>query len=325
MRMRRREFIAGLGSAAALPMVAEAQRPTPVIGALDPQFPGQNPGWPAFFEGLAEAGFIEGRNVAIEYRYAHLEFDRLPELAADLVRRRVDVIVAPASNAAAVAAKEATTSIPIVFSIGGDPIALGLVPSLNRPGGNLTGASFLATGTTAKMVELLHEVIPAASIAALFNVANPTSEAEMRETQRAARAIGVKLDVLTARDEADIAKAFATLIERSAGGLVIQGDPLFTGNLKQLVALILRHVIPAIYQSRDFVEAGGLMSYGGSLTEASRVAGLYAGRILKGERPADLPVQQVTKTQLIINMKTAKTLGITFPTGLLVRADEVIE
>jgi putative tryptophan/tyrosine transport system substrate-binding protein len=323
--MIRREFIAGLGGAAIWPVTAGAQRPPPVIGSLDPDFPGQNTSWPAFREGLSEAGFIEGRNVAIEYRYARLAFDRLPELAADLVHRRVDVIVVPASNAAAVAAKAATTTIPIVFSIGGDPIALGLVPNLNRPGGNITGASFLATGTTAKMVEVLHEVIPAASIAALFNPANPTSEAEIRETQRAARIIGVKLDVLTARNESDIVSAFATLVGRSIGGLVIQGDPLFTRQMKHLVPLILHHVIPAIYQSRDFIEAGGLMSYGGSLTEASRIAGRYAGRILKGEKPGDLPVQQVTKMQLIINMKAAKALGITFPTALLVRADEVIE
>jgi putative tryptophan/tyrosine transport system substrate-binding protein len=323
--MNRREFIAGLGGAAAWPVTAGAQRPPPVIGSLDPDSAGQNPGWPAFREGLGEAGFIEGRNVAIEYRYARLAFDRLPELAADLVHRRVDVIVVPASNAAAVAAGGATTTIPIVFSIGGDPIALGLVTNLNRPGGNITGASFLATGTMAKMVEVLHELIPATSIAALFNPVNPTSEAEIRETQRAARIIGVKLDVLTARDESDIVSAFATLVGRSIGGLVIQGDPLFTVHMKQLVVFIRRHAIPAIYSSRDFIEAGGLISYGGSLTEASRIAGRYAGRILKGEKPGDLPVQQVTKLELIINMKAAKAFGITFPTALLVRADEVIE
>jgi putative tryptophan/tyrosine transport system substrate-binding protein len=327
--MRRREFIAGLaGATVAWPLAAHAQQSAlPVIGYLDPDLPGQNPALLPFRKGLGDAGFIEGRNVAIEYRYAYarLEFDRLRELATDLVRRRVDVIAIPASNAAAVAAKAATTTIPIVFSIGGDPVALGLVSSLNRPGGNVTGASFLATGTTAKMLEVLHELVPNASISALFNPANPTSEAETRETQRAARITGVEVDVLTASDEHDIDAAFATLVQRRAGALIIQGDPLFASHWKQLVALTARHAIPAIFQNRTFAETGGLMSYGGSLAEASRIAGLYVGRILKGEKPADLPVQQSTRIEFVINLTTAKALGLTFPITLLGRADEVIE
>jgi putative tryptophan/tyrosine transport system substrate-binding protein len=325
--MRRREFIAGLGGAAACSVgwrAARAQQPVFVVGYLSANFAESDPGKRDFLKGLTEAGFTEGHNVAIEYRYAHLAFAQLPQLAADLLHRRVDVIAAE-FNAATEAAKAATATVPIVFSIGGDPVALGLVASLSRPGANLTGASFLATGTTAKMVEVLHEVVPAAPIAALFNPANPTSESETRETQRAASIIGVKLDVFAAREERDINAVFETLLEHHTGGLVIQGDPLFTTQIKQFVALTLRHSIPAIYQSSDFVEAGGLMSYGGSLGEASRLAGFYVGRILKGEKPADLPVQQSTRLETVLNLKTARALGITFPTPLLVRADEVIE
>jgi putative ABC transport system substrate-binding protein len=324
--MRRREFIAGLGGAGAWPFAALAQQPAlPVIGYLSSGLPDSNLSVRDFLKGLGEAGFIDGRNVAIEYRFARLEFARLPELAASLVRDRVRVIVA-IYNAAAVAAKAATTTIPIVFSIGGDPVALGLVASLNRPGGNLTGVGFLATGTTAKMLEVLYQLVPNSAVAALLNPSNPTSETETRELRKAARVIGVKLDVLMAGNEHDIDAAFATLVQRRTAALIIQGDPLFSGRLlKQLVALTVRHAIPAINQNRTFVEAGGLMSYGGSLTDGARIAGLYTGRILKGEKPADLPVQQVTKVEFVINLKTAKALGVTIPEPLLATADEVIE
>jgi len=235
------------------------------------------------------------------------------------------VLAASASNAATLAAKAATATIPIIFSIGGDPVALGLVGSLNRPGGNLTGASFLTTETAAKMLEALHELLPDAGITALFNPANPVTETQTRELLEAAGVIGVKLEVLAASNERDIEAAIETLVQRRAGGLIVQGDSLFYDHSKQLVALTLRHRIAAIFHTRNIVEAGGLMSYGGNLEEASRIAGFYAGRILRGEKVANLPVQQVTKVELVINMNTAKALGLTFPTALLVRADEVIE
>jgi len=324
--MRRREFIGALGAAAAWPLAARAQqRSVPVIGVLiSPDNTVQPQSLPAFLEGLKETGFIDGQNVTIEYRWAEGRTDRLPALAADLVRRRVDVIAAFA-NVGALAARAATSTIPIVFSIGGDPVALGLVASLSRPGGNLTGASFLTTETTVKLTEMLHELVPDAAIAALLNPASPTGETQTRELQQAARSIGVKIDVLTAANEHDIDAAFATLVERRARALIILGDPLFNNHLKQLAALTLRHGIAAIYQTRFFPDAGGLMSYGGSVTDAGRIAGLYAGRILKGEKPPDLPVQQVTKVALVINLKTAKALGLTIPPPLLGRADEVIE
>jgi putative tryptophan/tyrosine transport system substrate-binding protein len=221
--------------------------------------------------------------------------------------------------------KRRQLTIPIVFSTGGDPVALGLVASLNRPGGNLTGAGFLATGTTAKMLEVLYQLVPNEAVAVLFNPSNPTSETETRELQQAASVIGVKLDVLLAGNEQDVDAAFATLVERRTAALIIQGDPLFAGGMKQLVAHTVRHAIPAIHQSRAFVEAGGLMSYGGSLRDGARIAGLYTGRILRGEKPADLPVQQVTKVEFVINLKTAKALGLTIPETLLATADEVIQ
>jgi putative ABC transport system substrate-binding protein len=327
--MRRREFIAGLGTAAAWSVGlrgAQAQQPTmPVIGYLAP---GSADGGLTFkrdfLKGLGEAGFIEGRNVAIEYRYARDVSGRLPELAADLVRRRVDVIAALA-NAGALAAKAATSTIPIVFSIGGDPVALGLVASLSRPGGNLTGASFLTAETTVKLAEMLHELVPDPAIAALLHPASPTRETQTRELQQAARSIGVKLDVLTAANEHDIDAAFATLVERRARALIIVGDALFNDHAKRLAALTLRLGIAAVYPTRVFPDAGGLMSYGGSVTDAQRIAGFYTGRILKGEKPPDLPVQQGTKVALVINLNTAKALGLNVPLAILLRADEVIE
>ena len=323
MMMRRREFIAGLG-VAAWPLRARAQPARiPIIGFLSGNLAESDPEKRHFLKGLGEAGYVEGGNVGIEYRYSRNASARLPEFAAELVRRPVDILHA-FGNAAALSAKAATSTIPTVFSIGGDPVMLGLVGSLARPGGNLTGASFLSTGTTAKMFELLHELAPNADVAALLNPANPTRETETRELQQAARVIGVKLDVLAAGNENDIDAAFVTLTGRRVGALVIQGDPLLSTS-KQLVALTLRHGIPAIARDRGFPEAGGLMSYGGSLAEASRIAGVYTGRILNGEKPADLPVQQVTKVEFVINLTTAKAIGLTLPLNLLGCADEVIE
>lgn len=331
--MRRREFIVGLGTVAAFdlcPLATRAQQPhMPVVGFLSLNTPSSQIGVSisaAFAKGLNETGFIEGRNVAVECRWALARAERLPELAADLVRRRVSVIAAVNSNAAASAAKAATSTIPIVFSIGGDPVKLGLVARLNRPGGNVTGASFLATETAAKMVEMLHAVAPKASIiAALVNPTNPTSKADTDEAARAAQILGLELRVFNASTTSDIEPAFTALVEQRAGALMIQGDPLFGDNVQDLVVLTAAHALPAIFQARNFAEAGGLMSYGGDLLDAARINGAYVGRILKGEKPADLPVQQVTRVELVINTKTAKALGITFPLTLLGRADAVIE
>ena len=328
--MRRRDFIVAVGGVAVggavanLPVATRAQqRALPVVGYLSANAPESDPSKREFLKGLSKAGFVEGRNVAIEYRYARNILSRLPELAADLVRRRVDVLVAPATDALPL--KVATSTIPIVFSSGSDPVARGLVASLARPGGNLTGATFRATEGAAKMAEVLHEAVPHAAMAWLFNPANVNSETQARLFHEAARLLGVKFDDLGAANEHDIDMAFAALVERHKGALVIQGDPLFTDHLNQLVALTLSHGIPAISQSRLFPEAGGLMSYGGSFDEASRIAGTYVGRILKGEKPADLPVQQSTRIEMVLNLKTAKTLGIAVPTATLLRASEVIE
>jgi putative ABC transport system substrate-binding protein len=323
--MQRRDFLGVLGGAAMWPLAARAQQPAmPVIGYLSAEL-FEASGLAAFSKGLSETGYVEGQNVTIESRWAEGQADRLPALAADLVRRRVGVIAALA-NIAAVAAKAATTTIPIVFTIGGDPVKIGLVGSLNRPSGNITGVSFLSSAVMAKMLEVLRGAVPNTSvIAALVNPDNPQSEADTRDAQDAARTLGIQLHILSARTEGDINTAFETLVQRNAGGLLIEGDPFLFSRMKQLVVLTARHAIPAIYQSRDFPDAGGLMSYGASRTEALRLAGVYAGRILKGEKPADLPVQQSTKIELIINLKTAKALGITVPPSLLVSADELIE
>jgi putative ABC transport system substrate-binding protein len=323
----RRTFIAGLGAAAAWPLAARAQQPLPVVGYLSAGSPeSAAKAAVAFRKGLAEIGYIEGQSVAIEYRWAEGKVDRLPELAADLARRRVAVIVTPNSNAAAEAAKAATATIPIVFSIGGDPVQLGLVPSFNRPAGNLTGMSFLATDTVAKMLEALHEVTPrAALIAALVNPNNPTGESDAMQAEEAARILGLKLIVLNAANEHELDEAFKMLVQRRAEALLIEGDPLFTTRLKQLVVLTARHAIPAIFQGRDFPDAGGLMSYGADRNESTRQAGIYVGRILKGEKPADLPIQLSTKVELVLNLSTAKALGLTVPPSLLATANEVIE
>jgi ABC-type uncharacterized transport system substrate-binding protein len=327
--MKRRTFIAGLGSAAAWPLTATAQqRAMPLIGFLDGgSFEARRETVVAVHRGLFETGYIEGRNLTIEYRWAENRLDRLPALAADLIRRKVAVIVAPGSTASVFAARAATTTIPIAFSTGVDPVEAGLVASLNRPGGNLTGISTFSTTMVAKRLELLHELVPAARlIACLINPTNTVfSEGETRELEVAALSLGVRLLILKASSQSEFATAFATLVLERAGGLFVGGDLLFLNQADQLVALAADHRVPAVYPNRKQAVAGGLMTYGTDLSEAWRQVGVYAGRIIKGEKPGDLPVQQVTKGELVINMKTAKALGLTFPLTLLGRADEVIE
>ena len=328
--MRRREFVALLGSGAAAiwPLAARAQQPTmPVIGFLNGgTAEGYAPMVAAFRQGLNEAGYVEGRNVAIEYRWARSQYDRLPSLAAELVQHQVTVIAAT-TTPAALAAKAATSTVPIVFTTGGDPIKLGLVASLRRPGGNVTGSTQLSVEVGPKRLELARELFPGATtVALLVNPANPLAATVSKDLQAVADKLGVRLHVLHASTEADFEAAFATAAQLRVAALVIgSADPLFGSHAAQLGALALRHSVPAIYFLREFAAAGGLMSYGGSITETYRLAGLYAGRILRGEKPADLPVQQATKVELILNLKTAKALGITVPLPLSGRADEVIE
>jgi putative ABC transport system substrate-binding protein len=327
--MRRREFITLLGGAAvAWPLAVRAQQqPMPVIGFLHSASPGPHADLVrAFRQGLNETGYVEGKNVAIEYRWAEGQNDRLPALAADLVRRQVTVIAAPARTAA-LAAKAVTETIPIVFELGDNPVELGLVKSLNRPSGNLTGVTSLNTEIGPKRLELLHELVPTASIIALLvNPTNPgLAEALSRDLQAAARTFGLQLHVLRASTDRDIDTVFATLVQRRAGGLVIGNDAFFVNQIGQLAALTVRHAVPTIFQTHEFAAAGGLISYGTSLRDLFRQVGVYTGRIIKGERPADMPVQQATKVELIINLKTAKVLGLTVPLSLLGRADEVIE
>ncbi len=327
--MRRRDFIALLGGAAAVcPLAARAQQPAmPVIGFVNPTS-AQSFARPlsAFLKGLGETGYVEGRNVAIEYRWAENRNDRLPAMVADLVRRQVSVIAAT-STPAAVAAKAATTTIPIVFEIGSDPIQLGLVASLSRPGGNITGATQLVQEVTPKMLELLHELLPTAHVMALL--VNPTSPALAQtytsKVLAAAHTLGLELHVLNASSERDFDGVFARLIELRAGGLVIGAEAFFTSHSEQLAALAAHYGVPTIYKGREFAAAGGLMSYGSDITDSYRLAGIYTGRVLKGAKPADLPVQQATKIELYINLKTAKALGITVPLPVSGRADEVIE
>jgi putative ABC transport system substrate-binding protein len=327
--MRRRDFIMHLGSTAAFPIAARAQQSAmPVIGYLSPRTPESDVSLlEAFRHGLGAAGYVESRNVAVDYRFAEGQYDRMPIMASDLVRRQVAVIVAAGGALSALAAKAATTTIPIVFLIAADPVEVGLVASLSRPGGNLTGTTTLSAEVTPKLLELLHDLVPTASIIGLL--VNPTTPGEeetaLRGLQPAARTLGLQLHVLRASTERDFDAAFATLAEIRAGALVIFNDPVFTSRIEQLAALALRHAVPAIYQFRQFVAAGGLMSYAGSRTDDYRLAGIYAGRILKGEKPADLPVQQSTKIELVINLTTATALGLSIPLTLRARADEVIE
>jgi putative ABC transport system substrate-binding protein len=327
--MRRREFIAILAGTAAWPLAARAQQPgMPVIGFLSSASPDlYGDRLRAFRQGLKEAGYIEGQNVAIEYRWAEGHNDRLPVLAAELVGRQVAMIAAVGGTPSAVAAKEATATIPIVFGVAVDPVELGFVLSLNRPGGNLTGVTNLNVEMAPKRLELLREMMPTATmIAVLVNPTSPSiTEPFLRTLQAAAPALGLQLHILHASTDRELDASFAALSQLRADALVIGPDQFFYTRIKQLAALTVTHAVPAISQNRPFAAAGGLMSYGGNETEYYRLVGVYAGKILNGEKPADLPVQQTTKVELIINLKTAKALGLTVPLSLLGRADEVIE
>src|SRR6516162_2287974 len=328
--MRRRDFIKVVaGSAMTWPLVARAQQAMPVVGVLSAEWPNAVTAdrLRAFREGLNDTGYVEGRNVTIEYRWAEGRNDRLPALAAELVRLPVNVIVCAGSTQASIAAKAASTTVPIVFYAGIDPVSFGLVPSLSRPGGNVTGVFNLNVDLAAKRLELLHELVPTATIiAALVNPTNPVvAEPETRDLQAAARTLGLTLHVLHASSEQEIDTAFMTLVQLRAGALVIGADAYFNSRSEQLAVLTLRYAMPAIYNFREFVLSGGLASFGATVADTFRPLGVYAGRILKGEKPGDLPVQQATRVELILNLKTAKTLGLTVPLPLSGRADETFE
>jgi putative ABC transport system substrate-binding protein len=327
--MRRRELITLFGQAvAAWPIAARAQQPRmPVIGFLSFQSAAAfTHAVTAFRQGLNETGYVEGRNVAIEYRWADGQGDRLPLLAAELVRRQVAVIAATGGDPTVLAVKQATTTIPTVFTVGGDPVALGLVKSLNRPAGNVTGITQMAVLLDPKRLEVLRELMPGVSVVAVLrNPDNSNAETQVSALEAAARTIGMQLRFVTANSEGEINTAFAALAELHVGALMVASDPFFNGRRSQIVALATRLAVPAIFHQREFALDGGLMSYGTSVTDMYRLAATYTGRILNGEKPADLPIQQSTKVELVINLKIAKTLGLTFPITLLGRADEVIE
>ena len=326
--MRRREFITLLGCAAVTwPLAARAQQPMPVIGFLNSaSLDGYAPFVAAFIQGLKETGYVDGQNVKIEYRWAEGQYDRLPALIADLVQHQVSVLAAT-STLAALAAKAAKLTTPVVFTTSGDPVKLGLIDNLSRPSGNITGATQLNVEVGPKRLELLHELLPTATIMALLvNPTNPVAETLWRDMEAAARTLGLQLHVLKASTDQDLDTAFATLVQLRVSGLLIaSADGFFTSRAPHLAALTVRHAVPTIYQNREFAEAGGLMSYGGNNKESYRTAGIYTGRILKGEKPEDLPVQQVTKIEMVVNLKTAKALGVNIPLTFLGRADEVIE
>jgi putative ABC transport system substrate-binding protein len=327
--IRRREFITLLGGAAvAWPLAASGQQSAvPLIGFLSSRASDDTPNLTAaFHQGLKETSYAEGQNVAIEYRWANNQHERLPELAADLVRRGAGLIAAFGGNVSALAAKAATATVPIIFAVGGDPVELGLVASLNRPGGNLTGVSLLLGLLGAKRLELMRELVPTPTIIAVFiNPTNPSARIYAQDAEQAAHALGQQIQILSASSDRDIEAAFAALAPLRAGAVLVTTDAFFIGRREQLVALAARYAVPAIYEYRDFSAAGGLVSYGPSIADAYRQAGIYAGRILKGTKPADLPVLQPTKFELVINLKTAKALGLEIPDKLLARADEVIE
>ena len=323
----RRQFVAGLGGAAVWPLAARAQQSVPVIGLLS----GLSPAVVArnivgFLQGLNEAGYIEGQNVAIEYRWAEGQYDRLPALAADLVRRQVAVIFAAGGDPSALAAKATTSTIPIVFIVGRDPVKIGLVASLNRPGANATGVNFFIAEMDTKRVELLRGLVPTATtLAVLMNPKNGDAEVQLSEVQSAARALRQPIEIIYASSSPEIDTGFASLKERKIGGLLVAADPFFNNRRDQIISLASHYSMPAIYFVREFADSGGLMSYGTNLTDAYRQVGVCAGKILSGSNPADLPVVQPTKFELVINLKTAKTLGIAMPNSLLATADDVIE
>jgi len=325
--MDRRAFIGSVGAGlVAAPFAVRAQNSAiPVIGFLSGQWSGPWASYVAAFrDGLGEAGFVEGKNVAIEFRWAEGRYDQLPALAADLVRRNVAVLVAAGGGIRE--AKAATSTIPIVFTTGNDPVDTGLVASLAHPGGNATGISFVTSQLATKRLELLHQLVPNTTvIAMLMNPRTVAPETRVRSMQEAARSLGLQLEIVSARTEAEIDAAFVTMAQLRAGALIVDSDPYFNGRREQVVALAARHAVPAIYDARAFVDAGGLMTYGGSLPDIYRQAGIYTGKILNGAKPADLPILQPTKIALVINLKTAKSLGLTIPQSLLLRADEVIQ